>query len=65
MTPTLSWRCYWGKRRPKKPGTFWFNLDFDDVYQYVTAEKFRLTIVSFDADFDRTTWGRQTPAATS
>lgn len=42
-----------------------FNLDFDDAYQYVTAEKFGLTIVSFDADFDRTVRGRRTPAALS
>jgi uncharacterized protein len=42
-----------------------FNLDFDDAYQYVTAEKFGLTIVSFDADFDRTDRGRRTPATVS
>ncbi len=40
-----------------------FNLDFDDAYQYVIAEKFDLTIASFDADFDRTVRGRRTPAA--
>lgn len=39
-----------------------FNLDFDDAYQYVAAERSRLVIVSFDADFDRTDRGRQTPA---
>ncbi len=39
-----------------------FSLDFDDAYQYVTAEKYRLTIVSFDSDFDRTEKGRKTPA---
>jgi predicted nucleic acid-binding protein len=38
------------------------NLDFDDAYQYVAAEKRKLTIVSFDADFDRTPKGRKTPA---
>ncbi len=38
-----------------------FNLDFDDAYQYVSAEKFELTIVSFDADFDRTERGRKAP----
>ena len=38
-----------------------FNLDFDDAYQYVTAEKNGLTIVSFDADFDRTQLGRKQP----
>lgn len=31
-----------------------FGLDFDDAYQYTIAEKYNLTIVSFDADFDRT-----------
>jgi len=39
-----------------------FRLDFDDAYQYVAAEKHDLTLVSFDADFDRTERGRQTPA---
>jgi predicted nucleic acid-binding protein len=37
-------------------------LDFDDAYQYVAAEKHDLTLVSFDADFDRTERGRKTPA---
>jgi predicted nucleic acid-binding protein len=40
-----------------------FGLDFDDAYQYVTAEKHRLIIVSFDSDFDRTDKGRKTPQA--
>lgn len=39
-----------------------FRLDFDDAYQYVAAEKHNLTLVSFDADFDRTERGRKTPA---
>jgi len=39
-----------------------FNLDFDDAYQYVLAEKYNLTIVSFDSDFDRTERGRKTPS---
>ena len=39
-----------------------FNLDFDDAYQYSAAEKYNLTIVSFDSDFDRTPRGRKTPA---
>jgi predicted nucleic acid-binding protein len=39
-----------------------YNLDFDDAYQYVAAEKHDLTLVSFDADFDRTELGRKTPA---
>jgi predicted nucleic acid-binding protein len=38
-----------------------FTLDFDDAYQYVAAEKYNLTIVSFDADFDRCEKGRKTP----
>ncbi len=38
-----------------------FNLDFDDAYQYVAAEKYGLIIVSFDSDFDRTEKGRKTP----
>jgi predicted nucleic acid-binding protein len=42
-----------------------FGMDFDDAYQYVTAEKYGLTIVSFDPDFDRATRGRKTPAAVS
>ncbi len=40
-----------------------FNLDFDDAYQYAAAEKYDLTIVSFDRDFERTTRGRVEPAA--
>jgi len=38
-----------------------FNLDFDDTYQYATAEKYNLTLMSFDSDFDQTEWGRKTP----
>ena len=38
-----------------------FGLDFDDAYQYVVAERYGLTIVSFDGDFDRTERGRKTP----
>jgi hypothetical protein len=38
------------------------HLDFDDAYQYVAAEKHDLTLISFDADFDRTERGRKTPA---
>lgn len=37
-----------------------FNLDFDDAYQYVAAEKYNLTL-SFDTDFDRTDRGSKTP----
>ncbi len=39
-----------------------FNLDFDDAYQYSAAIRHGLKIVSFDADFDRTTEGRLLPA---
>ena len=39
-----------------------FGLDFDDAYQYTAAERYNLTIVSFDSDFDRTERGRKTPA---
>jgi uncharacterized protein len=39
-----------------------FKLDFDDAYQYIAAEKYNLTIVSFDSDFDRTTLGKKTPS---
>ena len=39
------------------------DLDFDDAYQYAAAELHGLTLVSLDADFDRTPRGRLTPAA--
>ena len=39
-----------------------FSLDFDDAYQYSLAVRHGLRIVSFDADFDRTTEGRLLPA---
>ena len=39
-----------------------YDLDFDDAYQYVAAEKYHLTLVSFDSDFDRTGRGRKAPA---
>jgi len=38
-----------------------FDLDFDDAYQYVAAEKYSLAVVSFDSDFDHTERGRKTP----
>ena len=38
-----------------------FNLDFDDAYQYVASQKYNLTIVSYDRDFDRTEKSRKTP----
>ncbi|MEW6388490.1 MAG: PIN domain-containing protein [Thermodesulfobacteriota bacterium] len=37
-----------------------FNLDFDDAYQYIAAEKHDLALLSFDRDFDRTARGRKT-----
>lgn len=33
-----------------------------DAYQYTAAEKYGLTLVSLDGDFDRTERGRKTPA---
>jgi len=38
-----------------------FHLDFDDAYQYAVAERYGLSIVSFDKDFDRTEKGRAVP----
>ncbi len=38
-----------------------FNLDFDDAYQYSAARRHGLKIVSFDAEFERTTEGRLLP----
>jgi predicted nucleic acid-binding protein len=38
-----------------------FHLDFDDAYQYVSAEKYDLTLVSFDSDFDHIPRGKKTP----
>jgi len=39
-----------------------YGLDFDDAYQYIAAEQNGLTIISLDADFDRTERGKRTPA---
>lgn len=39
-----------------------FNLDFDDAYQYATAQTYDLDIVTYDTDFDRTDSGRGSPA---
>ncbi|MBI1878729.1 MAG: PIN domain-containing protein [Chloroflexi bacterium] len=39
-----------------------FNLDFDDAYQYVAAEKYAAVLVSFDNDFNRTPERKMTPA---
>ena len=38
-----------------------FGFDFDDAYQYVVAEQYGISIVSFDRDFDRTEKGRMEP----
>lgn len=38
-----------------------FKLDFDDAYHYAAAEKYNLTIVSFDGHFDGAELGRKTP----
>ncbi len=42
-----------------------FQLDFDDAYQYVAAEKYGLILVSFDRDFDRTARGKRAPSEIS
>jgi predicted nucleic acid-binding protein len=39
-----------------------YRLDFDDAFVYAVADRDNLTIVSLDADFDRTSRGRKTPA---
>jgi uncharacterized protein len=39
-----------------------FNLDFDDAYQYVAAEKYGAVLISFDNDFNRTEHSKLTPA---
>lgn len=36
-------------------------LDYDDAYQYALAERYDLQLISFDAAFERTERGRQTP----
>ena len=38
-----------------------YNLDFDDAYQYSTAKKYKLTLISFDKDFDKTEIKRKEP----
>lgn len=38
-----------------------YNLDFDDAYQYSIAYYHRLTIISYDHDFDKTPEGRMEP----
>ncbi|MSQ06244.1 MAG: PIN domain-containing protein [Dehalococcoidia bacterium] len=38
------------------------SIDCDDLYQYVAATTYNLTLVRFDTDFDRTDVGRKVPA---
>lgn len=38
-----------------------YHLDFDDAYQYASARKYDLQIISFDKDFDRTDIKRKEP----
>lgn len=38
-----------------------FNIDFDDAYQYSTAIKYGLQLISFDKDFDKTDLTRKEP----
>jgi predicted nucleic acid-binding protein len=38
-----------------------YHLDFDDAYQFTAADEYRLILVSFDSDFDRTPLKRMTP----
>lgn len=39
-----------------------YSLDYHDAHQYVAAEKYHLTIVSYNDAFDSTPLGRKTPA---
>lgn len=39
-----------------------YGLDYHDAHQYVAAEKYHLTIVSYNEAFDSTPLGRKTPA---
>ena len=38
-----------------------YGMDFDDAYQYVVADRYRLKLVSLDHDFDRIPQGRIHP----
>ena len=38
-----------------------YNLDFDDAYQLTCANKYNLTLISFDTDFDRSPIKRKEP----
>jgi predicted nucleic acid-binding protein len=39
-----------------------YQLDFDDAYQYLTAQEYELEIISFDTDFDKTDIKRKLPS---
>jgi len=39
-----------------------YRLDFDDAYQYASAEKYDLQLISFDTAFDRTDRSRKVPS---
>lgn len=39
-----------------------YNLDFDDAYLYVSAEKNGFELISFDKDFDTTALKRKEPS---
>jgi predicted nucleic acid-binding protein len=39
-----------------------YRVDFDDAYQSAAAEKYGLTLVSYDAHFDKTGHGRKKPS---
>ncbi len=38
-----------------------FSLDFDDAYQYGIAKEYKLTLVSFDKDFNKTDVVKKVP----
>ena len=38
-----------------------YQLDFDDAYQYISAKKYDLQLISFDKDFDKTDIKRKEP----
>ena len=38
-----------------------YNLDFDDSYQFTVAEKFSMTLVTFDKDFKVVGLKKKTP----
>ena len=38
-----------------------YNLDFDDAYKLTCANKYNLTLISFDSDFDNSPLKRKVP----